>query len=269
MNCRHSKKNEPPLPVLTGLAVHSQTCEKKIIEKFYSNGLCISYDRVIEIENIITKDLCQKYKEAEVVCPPSLYSGLFTCAAIDNIDHNSSSSTSKSSFHGTSISLFQYPTKEMQKKRFIYTESTESLKPSIPEPYTNILPARNTKPEPLNRTGTNPCSNANNLNDIDLWIKQLSSFDFNNSQEKEISFAAFFSANSSYAMQKSISTLLPILEDSINSTAMVRHCIEIVRNTTSHLNPGQITVLTADEPVYALGKQVQWFIMKIIKMLDG
>ena len=256
MNCHHSKKNEPPLLVLTGLAVHSQTHEKKTIEKLYSNGLCISYDRVIEIENNITKDLFQKNKEAEIVCPPSLYSGLFTCAAIDNIDHNSSSSTSKSSFYGTSISLFQYPTKEMQNKRFIYTEGTENLKPSLPESYTNILPAKNTKPEPLNRTGTIPCSNTNNLNGIDLWIKQLSSFDFNNNQEKEISFAAFFSANSSSAMQNSISTLLSILEDSINSTAMVCHCIEIVRNTINHLNPGQITALTTNQHVCALGKQV-------------
>ena len=155
MNFRHSKKSEPPLPVPTGLAVHSQTRGKKIIEKLYSNGLCMSYDRVIEIENNITKDLYQKYKEAEIICPPSLYSGLFTCVAIDNIDNNSSSSTSKSSFHRTSISLFQYPTKQMQK-------------PSLTESYTNILPAKNTKPEPLNRTGTIPCSNTNNLNGIDL-----------------------------------------------------------------------------------------------------
>ena len=79
MNCRDSKKNEPPRPVLIGLAVHSETREKKITEKLYSNGLCISYDRVIEIESNITKDLCQKYKHAEIVCPPSLYSGLFRC----------------------------------------------------------------------------------------------------------------------------------------------------------------------------------------------
>ena len=67
----------------------------------------------------------------------------------------------------------------MQNKRFIYTEGTENLKPSLPESYTNILPAKNAKKEPLNRTGTTPCSNTNNLNGIDLWIKQLSSFDFN------------------------------------------------------------------------------------------
>ena len=146
----------------------------------------------------------------------------------------------------------------MQSKGFVYTEGTENLKLSLPESYTNILPAKNTKPEPLNRTGTIPCSNTNNLNGIDLWIKQLSSFDFNNNLEQQISFAAFFSANSSSAMQKSISTLLPILEDSINSTAMVRHCIEVVRNIINHLNPGQITVLTAEQPVYAVGKQMQW-----------
>ena len=103
INCCHTKKNEPPLPVLIGLAVYSQTGEKKIREKLYSNGLCISYDRVIEVENNITKDLCQKYKEAEIVCPLSLYSGLLTCAAIDNIDHNSSSSTSKSFTEPVSI----------------------------------------------------------------------------------------------------------------------------------------------------------------------
>ena len=168
MNCHHSKKNEPPVLVLTGLAVHSQTHEKKTIEKLYWNGLCISYDRVIEIENNISKDLCQKNKEAEIVCPPFLYSGLFTCMVIDNIDHNSSLSSSKSLLHGTSISLFQYQTKEMQNKRFIYTEGRENLKPSLPDSYTIILPGKTTKPEPLNRTGTIPCSNTNNLNGIDL-----------------------------------------------------------------------------------------------------
>ena len=105
MNCRHSNKKEPPLPVLIGLAMHSHASEKRIIKKLYSNGLCISYDHVIEIESNITKDLCQKYKVAEIICAPSLYSGLLTCAAINNIDHNSSSSTSKSSFQETSISF--------------------------------------------------------------------------------------------------------------------------------------------------------------------
>ena len=36
----------------------------------------------------------------------------FTIAAVDNIEHNTSSITAISSFHGTSISLIQYPTVE-------------------------------------------------------------------------------------------------------------------------------------------------------------
>ena len=37
---------------------------------------------------------------------------MFTTAAVDNIDHNPSSTTSSDSFHGTAISLVQHPTVE-------------------------------------------------------------------------------------------------------------------------------------------------------------
>jgi len=44
------------------------------------------------------------------VVPIQLRHGLFTISALDNLDHNPSSTTSKGSFHGTGISLFQFPT---------------------------------------------------------------------------------------------------------------------------------------------------------------
>ena len=47
-----------------------------------------------------------------VVCTPKMRSGLFTVAAVDNLDYNPSSTTSKDSFHGTDISLMQHPTLE-------------------------------------------------------------------------------------------------------------------------------------------------------------
>ena len=189
MNCRHSNKKEPPLPVLIGLAMHSHASEKRIIKKLYSNGLCISYDHVIEIESNITKDLCQKYKVAEL-----FVHHLYTLVYL-HVRQSTTLTTTLLRQHQRvhfrkPVSLFQYSTKEMQNKRFIYTEGTENLKPSLPESYTNILPAKNTKPEP---SGAILCSNTNNLNGIDLWIKQLSSFDFINNQENEISFAVIFS----------------------------------------------------------------------------
>ena len=104
---RHSKQNEPLLPLLIGLSIHSQTRKKGIAEFLASQGLSVSYNRVIEIEDDITKQLCFHYNSQGVVFPPTLKDGLFTVAAIENIDHGPSSSTSQTSFHGTSISIFQ------------------------------------------------------------------------------------------------------------------------------------------------------------------
>ena len=46
------------------------------------------------------------------MCPTELRKGLFTTSAMDNIDHNPSATTATTSFHGTSISLFQHPTSD-------------------------------------------------------------------------------------------------------------------------------------------------------------
>ena len=58
---------------------------------------------------------------------------------------------------------------------------------------------------------------------------------------------------------KTQSALLPVLLESVNSPAMVRHCMEVIKQLTLHLNPSQKQIIiTGDQPVYALGKQVQW-----------
>ena len=57
---------------------------------------------------------------------------------------------------------------------------------------------------------------------------------------------------------KCLSALMPLIDENINSLAMVRHTMKLIWKAVNHLNPGQIPVITADQPVYALGKQVQW-----------
>ena len=54
--------------------------------------------------------LCGQYQANDVVCPTHWRKGLFTVGAMDNIDHNASSTTADSSFHGTGISIIQFPT---------------------------------------------------------------------------------------------------------------------------------------------------------------
>ena len=56
----------------------------------------------------------------------------------------------------------------------------------------------------------------------------------------------------------SISSLLPLIRDHAHSVATIKHAMEKIRYTVVFLNPGQTPVLAADQPLYALAKQIQW-----------
>ena len=73
-----------------------------------------------------------------------------------------------------------------------------------------------------------------------------------------ISFSAFYSQQVVKNICTSTSQLMLFLQGSINSPAMVRHCMSVIQGVTKRLNPEQSTVITADQPVYTLGKQIQW-----------
>ena len=105
---RHTHDKMTAFPLYMGLLLHSKTRQKCLIKKLSKFGIRVSYDKVQDCQMAITKQLCKKYQEKGIVCPP-LRKGLFTTAAIDNLDHNPSSSLSIECFHGTSISIFQHP----------------------------------------------------------------------------------------------------------------------------------------------------------------
>ena len=52
--------------------------------------------------------------------------------------------------------------------------------------------------------------------------------------------------------------MLPLLQDEIATHAMVRHTMDIIKEVHRTLHLNQPLVITADQPVYALGKKVQW-----------
>jgi len=104
----HSTEREPPLPVHVGLMTHAETRKRTIVDELYNLGLSISYDRVLEISTEMGNKVCARYESEGVVCPPKLKKRVFTTAAVDNIDHNPSSSTAQGAFHGTGISLCKH-----------------------------------------------------------------------------------------------------------------------------------------------------------------
>ena len=78
--------------------------KKSLTEKFHN--------RVLELSTTLGNNVLSYYNSTNIVCPPALKGGVFTTAALDNIDHNLGSTTAEGSFHGTGISLFQHPTPE-------------------------------------------------------------------------------------------------------------------------------------------------------------
>ena len=52
--------------------------------------------------------------------------------------------------------------------------------------------------------------------------------------------------------------MLPLLQDEIATHGMIRHTMDIICQVYKRLKLDQPLVITADQPVYAIGKQVQW-----------
>lgn len=105
MQILHNVEQETPLPLYLGLMLH-QRGGKNVVDKMYQLGISVSYKRVQQIEKNVASTVCEHFNQlGDSVCPSGLMHSLFTYAAIDNIDHNTSSNTSVDSFHGTSISL--------------------------------------------------------------------------------------------------------------------------------------------------------------------
>ena len=49
---------------------------------------------------------------------------------------------------------------------------------------------------------------------------------------------------------------MPLLNESINSPSMVAHYFKVISKVVKELNPEQPPVIAADNPVYAVPKQV-------------
>ena len=106
----------------------------------------MSYDRVFTISTSVANNLNEQYIEHGVICPPALYKPLYKTAAVENIDHNPSTTTAKDSFHDTGISLFQFRNSHATGDSHVVSAFDETLSESqtvkpLPESYSNVPPA--------------------------------------------------------------------------------------------------------------------------------
>ena len=105
----HATPQETPVPTYIGLMLHAHTRKRELIDRLAHKGFSISYDRVLSLSAQLENNVSCLYHQEQVVCLPKMRGGIVTTAAVDNIDHNPSSTTATQSSHGTAISLMQNP----------------------------------------------------------------------------------------------------------------------------------------------------------------
>ena len=264
---RHDKIREPPLPLYIGLDVHSHTRGKKLVNELCELGISVNYKRVLEIEDWFTSALCQRYQREDLVCPSQIREGVFTVGALDNIDHNPTSTTAKGSFHGTSISVLQFPTEInpgiLREAITVPVEENQHLS-SLPESY-SIVPAvacnTNTVAVSQSVIKNTESTIAEELLKEEDWHEKSIPLLSKDSLEKNdfVAWGAYHaSVQTEYAIHAGTSTLLPLFNEKAATVAMVKHGMSVIQSITAKCNPGQIPAIAVDQPLFALAKYVQW-----------
>ena len=136
---RHSKDRDTSHPLYIGLSNHTQTRSKKLINRLHRLGISISYKCVVELNNSLANSICLPFEIEGVVFPAHLRKGLRTIGTLDNLDHNPSATTAQGSFHGTGISIFQFPNSGNSRDPIVIQANViHSTEYSLPDHYTNI-----------------------------------------------------------------------------------------------------------------------------------
>ena len=236
--------------------------------------MCTSYDRLLSISSDITNSVIDRYDRDGVVCPSKLRDGIFTTAAVDNIDHNPSSTSAHDSFHGTAISLVQHPTTEKPgtdraTNVFDPSKSSTSKKiASLPSYYTEVplltlsssdIVVPNTSARLVSTSDRDAISN--NSDREEDWLDNTRQVLNERELTKEdiVSWAVYRASKSSLSShQSALKSLLPMFTENAYSLAMIAHAINVISSAVKHLNPSQIPVVAVDQPLFALAKQIQW-----------
>ncbi len=91
------------------------------------------------------------------------------------------------------------------------------------------------------------------------WLEHVENVARDGYNKENVSWAAFHADRlKNVKVVKGMSGLLPLFEESAESSAMICHAMNLCLAATQHLNPGQTPVLTGDQPLYAMAKKCQW-----------
>ena len=267
---RHNPDRETVLPLYLGLLLHTKTRKRDLVDELFKNGLSVSYDRIMQLSTDLGNDAILSFEKEGVVCPTSLRRGLFTTGNLDNIDHDPSSTSARTSFHGTAMSLTQHCSESnggiLRTHEHVTYDAprAKTIKP-LPERYTVVNPAAYHNENPLPSRAGSPLVPGDTLLSSDTtqttWLDKMNDLlkeEGTHGTDVNISWSAHFAGLQDATHPPAITGLLPLFHDNAHSLAMVKHGMNVIKEVTEHVNPGQVPVITMDQPLYAIGKKIQW-----------
>ena len=266
---RHSEERETPLPLFLGAVVHSKMRSKELVDLLFRLGLSVSYGCVLGLSADLGNSAINHFDSIGAVCPHTFNTGVFTTSAVDNIDHDPSSTMAQSSFHGTGISLFQHPGVQNAGTKQICPPFNRSGKKigCLPDKYA-VVPA-------VHITNKNPpipkipgivqsqgILTKESLKEEHNWCKHVhEALQEPQNEQTHVSWAAYHSQRvqpSQELIPLSASALLPLFQEESESTAMIKHAMDVVSTAVAVLSPGQTPVIACDQPLYKIAKEIQW-----------
>ena len=212
--------------------------------------------------------MCERFEEDGVVAPASLRKGLFTIGAIDNIDHNPSSTTAVGAFHGSGITLFQFSTKADpgETRHPVVIPPLGNKKHYLPDSYA-VVPAVALlstavgvpKCHTTNIGSLQSCLNEEQSNE-EKWLEHaLILLQKDLTGDDTLVWAAYHALKQQpVGDPPALCALLPLFYEKAATPAMIKHGMDVQRRAVEFLNPGQIPVTTFDQPLFALAKLVKW-----------
>ena len=235
--------------------------------------MAITYTREQQISKSLAAAVREKMRINGVVIPSNMRKNVFTTADMDNIDQHKQSNLSKVEFHGTLITLtnhISHGNPGVHMEPLDISKGDHSERSQLPDYYAIVPPAEldyNTDVilEKTDQPVRPPSDRIQLAKAKDLtWIQHASDIILSKGSDladkDKVTWAGFNSScmHEETVRPRAVTGVLPMFPDKEASILMIKHTMSITNDAIQFLNPGQTPVLGIDQPIYAIGKLIQW-----------
>ena len=262
------------------MKLYSAIRSKTLTQIMFFMGITLSYSRILTFYDELSQSLKDLYRRSgNRLLPTPLRKGVFSVFSDDNIDKNASSATSVMNFHGTSVSIFQFPDGNNGDLRFCrpYAELSDDEKKE--QHCTALREFMTVKEVHIPNKVANPTSSKlftkddektleaefdKGIQDENMWLSTVCQYLKNNPSEnqaiKPLSWTAYheIKKRDQGLNNKTTIVIFPVLTETTHTIEVQYHLMNIAVSYTQYLNPSQTAIGSSDLPLYALKKNIQW-----------